>query len=199
MKLLKKYSRLSEETKILIRRMYNENIGLRAIARVFKITLRAVQYHIKKMEDQTKKYKKEVEEKKEKVTFKYLIIDELYTFIQKKSNKAYVWSAIAVDTNGKKHHYYYLSKKKDNTALIEFNKQLPQVNLIYCDGNISYNSIFGDKATMQKSVFTNQIESLNNSLRSSISYLTRRSNKHSKSFSHLNRKLANFYNIKNAI
>jgi IS1 family transposase len=199
MKPYKKYSRLSEETKILIRRMYNENIGLRAIARVLNITLRAVQYHIDKIEDQVKKYNKEVEGKKEKVTFEYLIIDELYTFVQKKSDKSYVWSAIAVDTNGKKHYYYHLSKKKDNKALIEFKKQLPEVKKVYCDGNISYNSIFGDKATMKKSVFTNLIESLNNSLRSSISYLTRRSNKHSKCFTHLNRKLANFYNLKNAI
>jgi len=101
--------------------------------------------------------------------------------------------------NNRKHYFYHLSKKKDNKALIEFNKQLPEVEKVYCDGNVSYNSIYGDKATMKKSVFTNKIESLNSSLRSSISYLTRRSNKHSKCFAHLDRKLANFYNLKNAI
>jgi len=48
MKKFKKYKRLPEEIKRLIKRMYNENIGLRVIARVFKITLRTVQYHIEK-------------------------------------------------------------------------------------------------------------------------------------------------------
>ena len=49
----KKYKRLTEEQKELIARMYEENIGQRAIARVLKVYVQTVQYHIRKL----KKYK----------------------------------------------------------------------------------------------------------------------------------------------
>ena len=45
---------------------------------------------------------------------------------------------------------------------------------------LDYNYIFKEKATMEKSVFTNIVESINSSLRSEISFLTRQSNKHTK-------------------
>ncbi|EJF07153.1 transposase, IS1 family, partial [Thiovulum sp. ES] len=129
--------------------------------------------------------------------FAYLIIDELYTFYKKKSQKAYVWSAIAVDIEGNQHYFYHLSEKKDNKALLEFKEKLPNVEIVFCDENVSYNSVFGDKATMKKSVFTNLVESLNSSLRSKISYLTRKSDKHAKSFEWLDFRLSHLFHNKN--
>ena len=134
---------------------------------------------------------------KARTTFIYLIIDELYTFIKRKGDKAYVWSAIAVDTEGNQHYFYHLSERKNNEALIKFKKSLPEIEKVYCDGNMSYGSVFGSKATLEKSVFTNLIESLNSSLRSKISYLTRKSDKHAKNFDWLNCRLANFFYKKN--
>jgi IS1 family transposase len=92
-----------------------------------------------------------------------------------------------------------LSKKKDNKALQEFKEKLPDTEMVFCDGNASYKSAFGEKATMQKSVFTNLVESLNSSLISKISYLTRKSDKHSKSFEWLDYRLAKFFYNKNLL
>ncbi|MBL0707829.1 MAG: hypothetical protein JJW00_02160 [Sulfurimonas sp.] len=89
--------------------------------------------------------------------------------------------------------------KKNNKALREFQKSLPDVTKVYCDGNMSYGSIFGSKATLEKSVFINLVESLNSSLRSKISYLTRKSDKHAKNFEWLNYRLANFFYKKNLL
>ena len=199
MRKYKKYKNLTRDDIEKIRRMYNENIGIRAIARVFKVYVRTIQYHLNKIKNLKQEYTKDIKNKNKKKVFKYLIIDELYTFIKKKENKAYVWSAIAVDTDGNKSFYYHLSRRKDNNALIKFKENLPEVDKVYCDGNMTYSSIFGDKATMKKSVYTNLIESLNSNMRSSIAYLTRKSNKHSKSFTFLDSKLANFFLCKNAI
>ena len=45
---VEKYHRLNEETKELIERMYDEKGEQRKIARVLKVTLATVQYHLKK-------------------------------------------------------------------------------------------------------------------------------------------------------
>ena len=195
----KKYKNLTKEDRELIGRMYEENVGLRAMARILKVYVRTIQYHIIKLRKYKKMYEEKTKEINAKTKFVSLIIDELYTFIRKKKDKAYVWSAIAVDTSGKQHYYYHLSEKKDNNALEKFSKSIPEIDKVYCDGNMSYKSIFGDKATMQKSVFTNLVESLNSSLRSKISYLTRKSDKHSKNFEWLDYRLANYFYRKNSI
>ena len=62
---------------------------------------------------------------------------------------------------------------------------------------MSYGSIFQEKATMTKSIFTNFVESLNSSLRSEISFLTRKSDKHTKRFDWLGNRLANYFYNKN--
>ena len=62
---------------------------------------------------------------------------------------------------------------------------------------MSYDSVFQEKATMEKSIFTNLVESLNLSLRSKISFLTRKSDKHTKSFDWLDNRLASYFYNKN--
>jgi hypothetical protein len=59
---------------------------------------------------------------------------------------------------------------------------------------------YGEKATQQKSKFTNILENLNSQMRDKISYLVRRTKAHSKSFDWLNFRLAMFFtnlNLKN--
>jgi hypothetical protein len=56
----KKYEpdkRLTLFQKELIGRMYEENIGQRAIARVLKVYVRTIQYHIKKLDKYKEIYK----------------------------------------------------------------------------------------------------------------------------------------------
>ncbi len=62
--------------------------------------------------------------------FKYMIMDELYTFIGKKRKKYYLWTSIAVTSTKRYFYYYHLSKNKDARALFTFNEDLPKVNKI---------------------------------------------------------------------
>ena len=126
-----------------------------------------------------------------------MVMDELYTFIGKKTKRYYVWASIAVTQTGKKFYFYHLSKYKNAGALFEFNLNLPKTDKIYCDGCFSYDKIYGDKATLEKSKYTNLIENLNSQMRDKISYLVRRTKAHSKSFEWLNSRLAIFFVNKN--
>ncbi len=124
-------------------------------------------------------------------------MDELYTFIGRKRKRYYLWTSIAVTSTKKYFYYYHLSKNKDAGALFTFNEDLPKVSKIYCDGCFSYDRIYGDKATLEKSKMTNIIENLNSQLRDKVSYLVRRSKAHAKSFNWLDKRLAIFFVDKN--
>lgn len=108
----KAYKRLTEIEKQLIKKMYEENIGQRAIARVLGVYVRTVQYHIRKLKCYKEMYKKLITSIGTKTTFIYFVIDELYTFVRRKDEKAYVWATIAVDDEDKRYYFYHLSKKK---------------------------------------------------------------------------------------
>ncbi len=126
-----------------------------------------------------------------------MIMDELYTFIGKKRKRYYLWTSIAVTSTKKYFYYYHLSKNKDSGALFNFNEDLPKVDKVYTDGCFSYDRIYGDKATLEKSKMTNIIENLNSQLRDKVSYLVRRSKAHAKSFDWLDKRLAIFFVDKN--
>ena len=99
-----------------------------------------------------------------------MIIDKMYSFVRKKSNKCYI------------------------EELLNFELKLPNIDRIYCDGNLSYNCVYRlDKVSMKKSKFTNIVENVNSQIRDKISYLVRKSKAHSKSFEWLNNRLAIFF------
>ncbi|CAA6810314.1 MAG: Unknown protein [uncultured Sulfurovum sp.] len=114
-----------------------------------------------------------------------MIIDELYTFVQKKSKKCYVWVSVVVTTRGRKFYFYHVSKFKSAEELLNFKLTLPKVDKIYCDGN--------KVPTMQKSKFTNIVENVNSQIRDKVSYLVRKSKAHAKSIEWLDHRLAMFF------
>jgi len=124
-------------------------------------------------------------------------MDELFTFYRKKSDKAYIWTAIAVTPTGKYFYFYHLSKQKRAYDLFEFNLDLPKTEIVYSDGNFSYDTVYGSRAIMKKSKVTNIIENLNSQLRDKLSYLVRKSKAHAKSFDWLDKRLALFFVHKN--
>jgi len=126
-----------------------------------------------------------------------MIMDELYTFIGKKSKRYYLWASIAVTQSGKYFYFYHLSRYKNAGALFEFNMNLPTTDKIYCDGCFSYDKIYGSKASMEKSKKTNVIENLNSQIRDKISYLVRRTKAHARSYEWLDNRLAWFFVNKN--
>jgi len=131
--------------------------------------------------------------KKAKLAFSYLCLDELYTFYKKKDNKVYIWSAVGVTTTGRKFYFYFLSKKKNIESLLSFNFDLPKVEKYYTDGHFAYSNVYGDKASQEKSKYTNLVENLNSQMRDKISYLVRKTKAHAKSFEWLNQRLAMFF------
>ena len=131
--------------------------------------------------------------KRANLVFSYLCLDELYTFYNKKDNKAYVWSAVGVTITGRKFYFYFLSKRKDVKSLLSFNFDLPKVNRYYSDENCVYSNVYGDKVIQEKSKYTNLVENLNSQMRDKISYLVRKTKAHAKSFEWLNRRLAMFF------
>ena len=126
-----------------------------------------------------------------------MIMDELYTFIEKKSQKYYVWTSICITQRGEKFYFYHLSKQKTLYELFNFNLNLPKVDRVYSDENFAYHNIYGNKAIQKKSKITNIIENLNSQLRDKISYLVRKTKAHSKSSLWLNYRLAIFFIAKN--
>ena len=142
-------------------------------------------------------YKEQIKTIKSSLKFKYMVMDELYTFIGKKTKRYYVWTSMAFTSTGKKFYFYHLSKNKDAGALFNFNQDLPIINKVYTDGCFSYDKIYGSKATLEKSKMTNIIENLNSQLRDKISYLVRRTKAHAKSFHWLDNRLALFFSHKN--
>jgi IS1 family transposase len=124
-------------------------------------------------------------------------MDELYTFVQRKSQKYYVWTSIAITQTGKKFYFYHLSRRKTTEELFNFNLDLPKVTQVYSDENFSYHNVYGDKVIQEKSKVTNVIENLNSQLRDKVSYLVRRTKAHSKSPLWLDYRLALFFNAKN--
>ena len=64
MRIYKRYKNLRQDDIEKIRRMYNENIGIRAIARVFKVYVRTIQYHLNKIKNLKQEYTKDIKNKK---------------------------------------------------------------------------------------------------------------------------------------
>ena len=90
-----------------------------------------------------------------------------------------------------------MSKQKRAYDLFEFDLDLPNTEIVYSDGNFSYDTVYASKAVMEKSKITNIIENLNSQMRDKISYLVRKSKAHAKSFDWLDKRLAVFFVNKN--
>ena len=122
---------------------------------------------------------------------KYKIIDEIYTYIGKKSNKHYLFTAKCYTETGNLFQFFKLYKNNDINALDDFNlTQLPYSTNVHSDGNPIYPAVFGPLVTAKKSKVTNLVESLNCQIRHYTSQLHRKTLCYAKSFPNLENKLA---------
>jgi len=67
------------------------------------------------------------------------------------------------------------------------------VDKYHTDGNFIYSNVYGDKASQEKSKYTNLVENLNSQMRDKISYLVRKTKAYAKSFEWLHQRLAMFF------
>ena len=149
------------------------------------------------MKETVEFYQESIQRIKNSLSFKYSVMDELYTFITSKSNKYYVWTALAYTQTGRAFYFYRLSKHRTVDELFEFDLDLPKVKRVYSDEAFAYDAMYADKVIQGKGAMTNKIENLNSQLRDKISYLVRRTKSHSKSAKWLDYRLAIFFNAKN--
>ncbi len=149
------------------------------------------------MKEMTRFYRESVAKIRNSLRFEYSVMDELFTFVGKKSNRYYVWTAMTYTPTGKPFYFYRLCKHRNTDELFEFELDLPKVEKIYCDEAFTYDAMYADKAIQAKGAMTNKIENLNSQLRDKISYLVRRSKAHAKSVEWLDYRLAIFFNAKN--
>lgn len=108
-------------------------------------------------------------------------MDEIYTYINKKSNRYYIFTAIGYI---KQNIFCFISLKDNNNinGVQTFINEIPKAKLYYSDGLKSYKSVLKNFVISKKSKITNIIESVNSSIRNSISYLNRRQKSYAKSF-----------------
>ena len=105
-----------------------------------------------------------------------------------------LWVSVVVTKTGRKFYFYHISKKRNAEELLNFELKLPNVDKIYCDGNLSYSCVYGlQMVFMQKSKFTNIVENVNSQIRDKISYFVRKSKVHSKSMEWLDNRLSMFF------
>jgi len=109
-----------------------------------------------------------------------MIIDEIYTFINNKSNRYYLWTALLLD-NGKRYPVFHISKTKNTDDLDEFVRYLPNPKIVYSDNNPVYKEFYGRINIAKKGSQTNLIESFNAQLRHYCSNLIRKGKSYAKS------------------
>jgi IS1 family transposase len=103
-----------------------------------------------------------------------LIIDEIFTHIDAKDNRYYIWTAFIVHDQVK-YPLFHLSKTKTVDDLDNFACQFPKFSYVFSDKNPTYKEYFGKKNIAEKGIMTNVVESLNSQLRHYCSKLIRRS------------------------
>jgi IS1 family transposase len=90
--------------------------------------------------------------------FEYSIMDEPFRFVGNKTNKYYVWTAMAYTQTRKPFYYYKLCKHRDTEELFKFDLDLPIVKNVFCDEAFTYDKMYADKAIQAKGAMTNIIE-----------------------------------------
>lgn len=111
----------------------------------------------------------------------FLVIDEIYSYENRKNNRVYIWTAIGFNERGEKLCFAHVDRSKGDFGLLNFCARLPRANQIFCDGNIAYRNIFGSQAIVGKGIKTNLVESLNSQLRQYVSRLRRKTKAYAKS------------------
>ena len=77
-------------------------------------------------------------------------MDELFTFVKRKKDKYYVWTAIVYTIRGKPYYYYRLCKQRKAEELFEFKLTLPKTKRVYSDEAFSYETIYGKSSIRGK-------------------------------------------------
>jgi hypothetical protein len=85
------------------------------------ISLKAVQWHLKKkMKETVEFYEESAEKICSSLKFGYSVMDELFTFVGTKSNRYYVWAAMVYTQTNRPFYFYRLCEHRNVDQLFEF-------------------------------------------------------------------------------
>ena len=167
---------ISEEQKNIIDRLLSERISLAGIARIIGVSERWLQNYVN---DKYENIPKKVNVKKKTKGRLTLECDELWSFVNNKGNKVWIWLAKDRDT-GEIVGVYIGSRDKEGAKGLW--DSLPpvyrQCAVSYTDFWEAYNAVFPSKrhrSVGKKTGQTNHIERFNNTLRQRVSRLVRKS------------------------
>lgn len=167
---------ISEETKKLIDKLLLERISLRGIQRVTGVSWSWLQDYVNNKFSQIPRQIRVSKKAKGKLIIE---CDELWSFVQSKNHKFYVW--LAIDRKTREIIGCHIGDRTRNSAR-QLWKSLPgvyrQCAVAYTDFWESYKTVIPSKrhrAVGKESGQTNHIERLNNTLRQRISRLVRQS------------------------
>lgn len=191
--------KISVGTKELTDRLLLEKISLAGIARSTDVSERWLQYYVNDKYQSIPRAVEVTEKEKGKLTIE---CDEMWSFVGKKENKYWIW--LAKDINTKEIVGAYIGNR-DRGGASELWKSLPgvyrQCAVCYTDFWSAYEKIFPSKrhrAVGKGSGKTNNIESMNSTMRQRISRLVRKTLSFSKKIGNHIGAIWNFIHYHNA-
>ncbi|MDO9176991.1 MAG: IS1 family transposase [Agitococcus sp.] len=122
--------------------------------------------------------------------FKALILDEIYTYVQKKAQKCYIFTAYGITDLGHVVRFGRVFDRVSTRSLERFLTLLPPAEFYFSDGAPMYGTILGTKVLQEKGVMTNLVESFNAQIRQYLSALRRRTKACAKTKEGMERQLA---------
>ena len=173
---------IDQETRALIDRLLLERLSLAGIARATQVSQQWLQDYVNKKYAEVPREVQVSTKKKGRLTIQ---CDEMWSFVNKKDNKQWIWLALDVDTREIVGIYI---GARDAGAARQLWQSLPpiyrQCAVAYTDFWAAYGAILPSKrhrAVGKETGKTNYIERFNNTLRQRVSRLVRKTLSFSKS------------------
>ena len=178
--------------------MYLNNVGIRKIAKFIGCSPPSVLYWIKKAGKKMEAQLKDNNANDPPPTSVTIEMDQIYTFVKKKSQRAVVWLAYCRGSG--RVVSYVIGEGKE--AAIQLYKQVkvkcPHISYIATDANSCYGSAFAEHKVKEEHIVTKAqthlIASVNSSIQDNLARFNRRSKRFSKSWQMLYYTLLVFFN-----
>jgi len=196
----KKY--IDDQTKEIIDRLLLERISLRGIARVTKVSLTWLQNYVNQKYRQTSWHTEDTADTDEEMGDIILELDELWSFVNYKINKVWIW--LVIDRKTRRILACYIGDRTRKSAQKLWDslpERYRQNATCYTDFWQAYKKVIPEaqhRPVGKESGETNHIERLNNTFRQRISRLVRRTLSFSKSLFNLRSAVWNFIHYYNA-
>jgi insertion element IS1 protein InsB len=178
----RKLPRISEEKKEIIRKLLLERISLRGICRCMDASLTWLLYFLRKLGKKIPKDMGIVKREKSRIVIE---IDEMWSFVEKKTNKVWVWLAIDLETRQIVGIHVGDRRREDARELWN---SLPgvyrQCAICHTDFWEAYEKVIPDcrhRPVGKESGKTNHIERFNCTIRQRVSRMVRKTLSFSKS------------------